>query len=174
MPEIIMGVMVISLVIAIIRYLIMLIGKAVVNLQRERTAVSGLFMNGYVESRALFMYLRAQVPSTLLIKGINVNEAMQYLRTEYNTEVKDLYQQNIYSFDESEIRFNITVYLLRNGIMIELGADYAEILYTSDRFKAVKELATNLASFKTAETVEAYNADRVQILGFRRDPALEN
>lgn len=144
------------------------------SLPRRRAGHCGsLFVGNFIEMKALYQHRFNMLPSMTVIAGIDVSQAFEYIKQNYGDEVEEMYQQNQFDFEANETRFNITILVLRDCRMIELGTNYVEILHTSRQFGFANELVTALAAFRIAPQFEvAESLAPVQVAGFMRQTEL--
>jgi hypothetical protein len=109
------------------------------------------------------------VPCITFLNGIDINRAAEYIRTSLAGEITAVYQHNHFNFEANELQFNISIFVLSDGRMIELGNTYAELLHRNTQYGFAGDLARQLAAFRLeteAGVTEAFT--HVQVAGFMR------
>ena len=76
----------------------------------------------------------------------------------FKNEITTVHQYNTFDYNESKVLFNMTIFVLRNKRIIELGYDYAEILFTAKDYNWADALLSDLADFRVI--------DRRKVMGF--------
>ena len=88
-------------------------------------------------------------------------KAFEYINTGNAGEVLATYQSNYYSWQQKQMEFSKTIFILDNKILIELGEDYAEILFGNNQY----DYANNLvAVFKTYKAPEKEAANEINVI----------
>ena len=138
-------------------------------LRKRITSSAGLYLNNYVDSKAFYLYRFAEVPCVTFINEIDVNKASDYVRTYMSNEIVGVFQHNQYSYETSELHFNVSIFVLTDGRMIELGNNYAEILYGNRQYGFANELVRQLAAFRLEVEMPVTDVFRhVEVSGFIR------
>jgi hypothetical protein len=154
MTEIVMGLIIASACIALARLIIKKSRQILLRLKRQPAAIGKLFNDHYVDSRSVYLYYTGKIPSVALIKGIDVNAAIEMVRNKFKGEFAEVLQNSAWRFQHNELRFSTTLYLINNGMMIEFGYDYAELLYEAKLSGVAKELSALMASYQVKECIE--------------------
>lgn len=109
---------------------------------------NNLFGNNYIDSKVLFAARFNALPNISLINYIDSSKAYALIMENFGNEVTAVYQYNTFDYNESKTLFNRTIFVLRNKRIIELGYDYAEILYTGRDYAWANILLSDLANFR--------------------------
>ena len=75
-------------------------------------------------------------------------------------EITEVYQYSSFDYGENKTLFNVTIFVLTNNRIVEVGFDYVEILYKSNHYDWAGNLLAQLAQCKIAE--------RTKVIGFAR------
>ena len=110
-----------------------------------------LFEHEYLESKAFYVHLYNSVPVVSFIYGVDVAAAYKYISERYKNNIVNIYQNLRYNRDTKRQEFSRTFFQLDNRLLIELGADYAEVLYGTDAYDDVAALVNNLAEMQMPE-----------------------
>jgi hypothetical protein len=133
----------------------------------------GLFLNNFVDSKVFYLYRFNAVPCITFVNGIDINRAAEYIRTNLAAEITAVYQHNSFNFEANELQFNISIFVMTDGRMIELGNTYAEVLHGNAQYEFARDLARQLADFRLeteAEVAGVFN--HVQVAGFMRQQGM--
>jgi SpoVK/Ycf46/Vps4 family AAA+-type ATPase len=71
-------------------------------------------------------------------------------------KVLAIYQRNYYSWQHKRKEFSTTIFKLTNKVLIELGDDYAEVLFTNNNYDYANKLIDVFAEFKAPEKEMAF------------------
>ena len=94
----------------------------------------------------------------VLIRHIDTSKAYELIIETFGKEIPAVHQFNTFDYNEKKALFNLTIFVLKNKRIIELGYDYAEILYTGKHCKWADDLLSSLANFRVTE--------RTKVIGF--------
>jgi hypothetical protein len=89
-----------------------------------------------------------QTPCVIYMGDIEVGPVFAYINNGFAGSVKGIYQKNYYSWKDKKMQFTMTIFKLSNRLMIELGHDYVEILYSADGFNRASKLVDVFVQYK--------------------------
>lgn len=107
-----------------------------------------LFDNTYIEVRALYRHEFNKVPCISFVNSIETNKVFAYINEGKAGRVLAVYQRNWYNWQMNRQQFSKTIFMLAGGIMIEVGDEYAEILYDNGNYDAANKLIAIFAGMK--------------------------
>jgi len=110
-----------------------------------------IFDHQYLESKAFYLYRFKTVPNLSFMDDIDVTAAFTYIQSNLKNNIVDIYQNCVYNRMDSIQQFNKTIFVLSNKVMIELGGQYAEILYPPDKHGFADNLLKALSIYKQPE-----------------------
>ena len=122
--------------------------------------VNNLFANNFIDSQVLFAANFNALANVCLIKNIDTSKAYTLIMENFEKEITAVHQYNTFDYSEKRSLFNVTIFVLKDKRVIELGYDYAEVLYTGKQSDWAGRLLKELAKSK--------NTERTQVLGFAR------
>jgi LPS O-antigen subunit length determinant protein (WzzB/FepE family) len=125
---------------------------------RRTLNINSLLGNNFIDPKVLFAIRFKALANISLIKHIDTSKAYAMIMENFRNEITAVHQFNTYDYNEKKALFNLTIFVLKNKRIIELGYDYAEILYTSKHYKWADALLSNLADFRVTE--------RTKVIGF--------
>lgn len=131
--------------------LIVKAGKWIERKTNSRKKEYNLFAHDYVESRAFYMHLYNRVPVVSFIHGVDVTAAYKHIKDRYKYNIVNIYQNLRYNRELKQQEFTRTFFELNNRMLVELGTDYAEVLYDTGQYDEVTEIVTALAEMKMPE-----------------------
>lgn len=126
--------------------------------------VNGLFVNNYIDSKVFFVSRFKTLANISFIRDIDVTKAYALIMENFAAEVVGVYQYSSFDYTENKALFIMTVFVLTDNRMIELGYDYAEVLFTNDHYSWANDLLASLANCRMAE--------RTKVMGFVRPEAV--
>lgn len=115
-----------------------------------------LFAQEYIESRAFYMHLYDAVPVVSFIHGVDVAAAYTHINERYKYNIVNIYQNLRYSRENKRQEFTRTFFEMNNGMLVELGNDYAEVLYGTGMYQQASEIVDALAEMKMPEKQQEF------------------
>ncbi len=109
------------------------------------------FDNSYIEVKHFFVQLFSETPCISFIDHLEVKQVFDYLKAGHAGRLVRIYQRNYFDWQDKGLKFSTTIFHLDNKVLVELGHDYAEILFCHDRFGYANQLIENLQAFKAPE-----------------------
>src|SRR5579862_8511270 len=94
--------------------------------------INSLFENNFIDPKVLFATKFRALANISLIKNIDTSKAYALIMENFRNEVMAVYQFNTFDYNENKTAFNLTIFVLKNKRIVELGYDYAEIFYTGN------------------------------------------
>lgn len=121
---------------------------------RKQGQYAELFSGNYIEVKAFYIQEFKQTPCVIYMSDIDTAKAFAYVREGFAGNVKAIYQRNYYNWKELKTDSTLSIFKLSNSLMIELGYDYAEILYGARGFDAADKLVNVFAQYKSVPKEE--------------------
>ena len=131
---------------------------------RRLANINGLVTNNFINSHILFATKFNTLANISLIKYIDSSKAYALIMDSFGNDITAIHQYNTFDYNESKVLFNMTIFVFRNERIIELGYDYAEILYTGKDYNWANALLSDLANFRVTE--------RTKVIGFANSEVL--
>jgi hypothetical protein len=125
---------------------------------RKIRNINSLFKNNFIDSKVLFATRFNALANISLIQQIDPSKAYALVMENFGNEITAVHQYNTFDYNEDKVLFNMTIFVLTNERIIELGYNYAEILYTGKDYNWANALLSDLANFRVT--------DRTKVIGF--------
>ena len=126
---------------------------------------TAVFENNFVEVKAFFMKEFKQVPCISYISNIDVTKAFNYLKEGNAGRVNGIYQYTWYNWQKKQLEFSKTVFKLGNSVMIELGHDYAEILFDETNYAFASSLIDKFKDYEAPAKEQDYEINIISLNG---------
>ncbi len=148
-----------------LRFFIWLIPAAeqyVKNIIRQLKQKSGfrrkevLFDNNYIEVKTFYVREYNATPCISFINNLDTVKVFEYINNGNAGRVLKTYQRNYYSWQHKQQEFSYTVFKLENKVMIEVGNEYAEILFGNNNYAYANDLMQLFSTMKAAEKEEDF------------------
>jgi hypothetical protein len=115
-----------------------------------------IFENNYIEVKAFYVKEYNATPCISFINNLDVTKAYEYINSGLAGKVLAIYQRNYYSWQHKRQEFSTTVFKLEDKVMIELGDEYAEILFSNNNYKHANRLMEVFSGYKAQEKEAAF------------------
>ncbi len=110
-----------------------------------------IFESNYLEVKAFYVREFKATPCISFINNIDAGKVYKYINDGFAGQVQATYQRNYYNWQRSRQEFSCTVFKLENQVMIEVGDDYAEILFRNVNYTYANDLVQLFATYKALE-----------------------
>lgn len=117
---------------------------------------ASFFESNYIEVKAFYVREYRITPCISFINNLDVTKAYEYVNNGEAGKVLAIYQRNYYSWQHQRKEFSTTIFKLSNKVLIELGDDYAEVLFTNNNYDYANNLIDVFAEFKAPEKEMAF------------------
>ncbi len=117
---------------------------------------AAIFETNYIEVKTFYVKEYNTTPCISFINNLDVSKAYAYINTGAAGKVLGIYQRNYYSWQHKRQEFSTTVFKLENKVMIEVGDEYAEVLFANNNYKFANELMELFSSYKAPQKEEPY------------------
>ncbi len=160
----------IMLVFVMVRLLVFVISKIKMPVlkwnvsKRKISDINVLIRNNFIDSQVLFATKFKALANVSLMKEIDSTKAYAFVKKKFDNEITAIYQYNTFDYSESKALFNVTIFVLSDERIIELGYDYAVVLYTGRNYSWTTNLLAELANYRVAA--------RTTVIGFANAEAM--
>ena len=137
--------------------------RDLIRLRSRQQGAGLLYTNNYIEVKSFYLQLYRRVPCISFINSIDTHNVYQYIRDGKAGKVLQVYQRNFYNWTQQRQEFSTTLFILANKTMIEMGDEYAEILFSDNRYAYAKELMEVFKNMKAPEKERAYEINIITI-----------
>ena len=117
---------------------------------------ASIFETNYIEVKAFYVREFNATPCISFINNLDTEKAYAYINNGFAGKVQAIYQRNYYSWHRERLEFGTTVFKLENQVMIEVGDDYAEILFGNKNYAYANELVKLFSTYKAPEKEMAF------------------
>jgi hypothetical protein len=122
----------------------------------SRNKQAPIFESNYIEVKAFYAKEYNITPCISFINNLDVAKAYSYINSGFAGKVLAIYQRNYYSWQHKRQEFSTTVFKLDNKVMIELGDEYAEVLFSNNNYEYANRLMELFSSYKAPEKEAAF------------------
>ena len=126
----------------------------------KTTYTNGLFVNNFIDSNVLFVTRFKALANIGIIRFTDPSKAYAMIVERFSNEITEVYQHSAFDYHEGKALFNVTILVLKNKRIIEIGCDYTVILYSGNHCIWAHALLADLANCRIEE--------RAKVMGFAR------
>lgn len=124
--------------------------RQIKNKIRGKTNAS-IFETNYIEIKAFYVREFNATPCISFINNLDTAKVYDYINKGFAGKVLATYQRNFYSWQRLRQEFSCTVFKLENQVMIEVGDEYAEILFGNNNYTYANELVKFFSTYQAPE-----------------------
>lgn len=144
-------------VVLVIRFFIWIIPEAEQFIQRIIRQMSNklwsrkdasLFEHNYIEIKAFYVHEFKATPCISFINGLDAEKVYSHISNGFAGKVLAIYQRNYFNWQRERMEFSTTVFKLQNQVLIELGAEYAQVLFGHKNYDYANDLVRLFSTFK--------------------------
>jgi len=117
---------------------------------------ASVFETNYIEVKAFYVREFKATPCINFINNLDTAKVYSYINKGFAGKVLAVYQRNYYSWQRSRQEFTCTIFKLEGQVMIEVGDEYAEILFGVNNKTYANELVQLFSTYKAAEKEQAF------------------
>lgn len=112
---------------------------------------SAFFETNYIEVKSFYVREYNTTPCISFINNVDTGKIYKYINEGFAGKVLAVFQRNYYSWQHERIEFTTTIFKLENQVMIELGDEYAEILFGKTNYEYANELVKQFSTHKAPQ-----------------------
>ncbi|TAD86684.1 MAG: AAA family ATPase [Bacteroidetes bacterium] len=112
---------------------------------------SQIFDNTYVNTQGFYMQMFHTVPNIKFVKHVDTAKAYAYFNSGQVGAVLATYQKTYYDWQQQEQVFSSTLFQIENQLLVELGEDYAEILFGANDYDRADSILNQMVLMKAEE-----------------------
>ncbi len=113
-----------------------------------------IFERNYLEVKSFYAREFNITPCICFINDLDAAKAYEYVSKGFAGKVLAMYQRSFYRWQHKRRELTSTIFKLENKVMIELGNDYAEILFANNNHDYAHKLMDMLSTYKAIEKEE--------------------
>ena len=126
---------------------------------------TGLFNEHFIEAKAFYLKEFNALPCILFMNSIDASEICKRISNHQYGKVLDTYQRSYYYWKESRAESSKTIFILKGEMMILLGDDWLEILYSSTDYTRAEKMMLEFSALKASDKEEDYEINIISMSG---------
>lgn len=133
--------------------------------QRRYETALPLLQGSYLDARAVYLIEYDRLPCICFVGELNIEAVFTLVQEQYRNQIQRVLQHSWYSHEDQRSFFSVSLFLLSDQRILELGEQYCMILHTEEQYSWAQGLTTQLAAFRvTQDPVMVHR----QVIGFAR------
>ncbi len=136
-------------------------GKLIAGLKLQTKTT--VFDNSYIESKAYFLKEMKELPSICYINNVDVQQIYVQITEGQFGKVLATHQQNWYNWQLQRQEFSRTLFKLSGKIVIELGNEYAEVLYDKSNYAYANSMVEKFKTYKAPAKEQEYEINIITL-----------
>jgi len=131
----------------------------------KRYKNNNLFDEYFIEARVFYLKEFGKLPCISYIGSIDAKRIFDLIRTDKFGKVVDTYQRKYYHWQQERIEFSKTIFKLENEVMIRLGDDWLEILFSCKAYDLADAMLHEFKELKAPQKEEDYEINIISSSG---------
>jgi hypothetical protein len=163
----ILCIILVRLVIAIfpaIKKTFQLLGQPIQKILKKQRP-TGLFDDHFIEVKAFYFKEFKTAPCISYIGNVDTSKIFGLIKESKYGKVKATYQRNYYNWQQERIEFSKTIFKLENNMMIRLGDDWVEILFSNNNYDSANKMLNEFKTLKAPQKEDDYEINIISISG---------
>jgi hypothetical protein len=125
------------------------------NITDQKTInANGIFDNGFLSGKSLYLYCFGQVPSANYINNIDGEKAFEAIRAAYGHLIKSVHSYRYYDAKKKRYVFDETFMIMHNGCVMEFDTFYCEIYHNGTQDDFINECTGMVKQFKEKQRMQ--------------------
>lgn len=131
----------------------------------RRQKQTELFDEHFIEAKALYFREFKALPSIAYIGDVDVTEIFKRIDNHQYGRVIETYQRIYYSWHQERLEFSKTIFKLKGSMLVRLGDDWAEIMYSNTDCDRAKQMMLEFKTMKASQKEEDYEINIISVSG---------
>ena len=124
---------------------------------------SRLFTENFIEVKEFYLKEFKRIPCISFIGDVDTSKVFDEVNSGKYGEVKATYQRNYYNWQQKRLDFNKTLFKLDGNVMVLLGDDWTEILFSNTNYDLANKMLEDFKAFKLPQKEEDYEINIITL-----------
>jgi len=116
--------------------------------QQKIINANGIFDNGFLYGKALYLYHFNKIPSANFINGIDGEKAFHAIRTAFANIITSVHGYKYFDSSKKDYVFDETYMILQNGCILEFDTSYCEIYHDGSQDEFINTCTALMKRYK--------------------------
>ena len=131
----------------------------------RNTDSTALFDDYFIESKTFYVREFGKIPSIAFIGNIDTTKVIDLINENRYGKIKAIYRRNYYSWEKDQIEASKILVKLSGNLMIKLGNDWAEILYSSTEVDKAHKMLLEFKGQKAMAKEQDFEINVISLSG---------
>lgn len=125
------------------------------NIYTQKTINANAILDSYfLDVKALYLYSFDQLPSINYIDNMDGEKTLQAIKKTLSDSIQHIYKKQSYQIKKKRFKFDTTVIILEQNIILELEDNYCNILHDNRHDEFVQHIVSIVTCFKERQRKE--------------------
>ena len=129
------------------------------------TDSTALFDDYFIESKTFYVREFGKIPSIAFIGNIDTTKVIDLINENRYGKIKAIYRRNYYSWEKDQVEASKILVKLSGNLMIKLGNDWAEILYSSTEVEKAHKMLLEFKGQKAMAKEQDFEINVISLSG---------
>jgi len=129
------------------------------------TDSTALFDDYFIESKTFYVREFGKIPSIAFIGNIDTTKVVDLINENRYGKIKAIYRRNYYSWEKDQVEASKILVKLSGNLMIKLGNDWAEILYSSTEVEKAHKMLLEFKGQKAMAKEQDFEINVISLSG---------
>ena len=128
-----------------------------------------LFDQHFIDAKVFFMKLFNGVPCVAYIGNVDTEKIFEVIEGGRYGEVKDVYQSIYHDWENDNICFSKTIFVIENKLMVKLAEDWLEVYFTTKGYAMANKMLNEFKMLKAPKKEKDYEINIISLRGNQLD-----
>lgn len=119
--------------------------------QQKIINANGIFDNGFLCGKSLYLYTFGQIPSAHYVYDIDGEKAFEAIRSQYKDLIASVHSYRWFDKSKKNYVFDETYMIMKNGCVIELETNYCEIYHNGEQDDFITQCTGLMRRYKAKQ-----------------------
>ncbi len=130
---------------------------------------TGLFDEYFIEAKNFYLKEFNTMPCIAYIGNVNTSAIFSVIQSGQFGKVTATYQRNYFNWKQEQIEFSKTLFKLEGKMMVKLGDDWLEILFSNNDYDRANKMLHTFKTMKAPQKEDDYEINIISLSGSSLD-----
>jgi hypothetical protein len=126
---------------------------------------TGLFDEYFIEAKNFYLKEFNTMPCIAYIGNVNTSAIFSVIQSGQFGKVTATYQRNYFNWKQEQIEFSKTLFKLEGKMMVKLGDDWLEILFSNNNYDRANKMLHTFKTMKAPQKEDDYEINIISLSG---------
>jgi hypothetical protein len=126
---------------------------------------TGLFDEYFIEAKNFYLKEFNTMPCIAYIGNVNTSAIFSVIQSGQFGKVTATYQRNYFNWKQEQIEFSKTLFKLEGKMMVKLGDDWLEILFSNNDYDRANKMLHTFKTMKAPQKEDDYEINIISLSG---------